>query len=159
MNAGVTVLGLGNVLMGDDGFGPCVIEALTENCDFAPGVTVLDGGTPGLNLLPFVIDTSVLIVIDTVKAKGEPGELRFYEKADLCRPHSGVRHGPHEPGIAEVLGTLELAGRGPSEVVLIGAIPKSTSAGIGLSPPLRAAVPRAADAVVARLRDFAPGPL
>jgi hydrogenase maturation protease len=150
----VLVLGLGNVLMGDDAFGPFVIQALNAGYEFPPGVAVLDGGTPGLNLLPLVIDTGILIVIDTVRSRGDPGELRFYSKSELCRARPSARQGPHDPGLDEVLTALDLAGRAPSEAVLIGVIPGRSEAGIGLSPPLLAAVPAAVDAVIARLRDF-----
>lgn len=149
--AEVLVLGLGNLLMGDDGFGPSVIEALNAGFRFPPGVSVLDGGTPGLNLLPLIMDTGRLLVVDTVNTDGKPGELRFYDKSGLFVAPPNRRQSPHEPGLAEVLSTLDLAGRGPFEVFLIGAVPQSTAAGIGLSPPLRAAVPAAVTAIVSWL--------
>jgi len=77
------VIGLGNVLMGDDAFGPSVVESLETAYEFPPGVTVLDGGTPGLNLMPLMMDYEALIVVDTVKAKGRVGEMRLYRKEDL----------------------------------------------------------------------------
>jgi hydrogenase maturation protease len=147
----VLVLGLGNVLMGDDAFGPTAVVALQAGFDFAPGVTVLDGGTPGLNLVPLMLDYDALIVIDTVKAKGHPGEIRRYSKADLSPAARSPRQGPHEPGLDEVLTALDLAGRGPSEVLLIGVIPDSVATGTGMSAPLRATVPAVVHQVQAEL--------
>jgi hydrogenase maturation protease len=146
------VIGLGNVLMGDDAFGPSVVEALHSAFDFPPGVTVLDGGTPGLNLMPLMMDYDVLIVIDTVKSKGAPGEMRLYRKADLSPAARSPRQGPHEPGLDEVLTALDLAGRGPAEVLLIGVIPESVATGTGMSDPLRAAIPLAIREVESELR-------
>jgi hydrogenase maturation protease len=148
------VIGLGNVLMGDDAFGPSVVEAMHSAFDFPPGVTVLDGGTPGLNLMPLMMDYDVLIVVDTVKSKGAPGEMRLYRKADLSPAARSPRQGPHEPGLDEVLTALDLAGRGPSEVLLIGVIPESVATGTGMSDPLRAAIPRAIHEVVSELSRF-----
>jgi len=145
------VIGLGNVLMGDDAFGPSVVEALDAGFDFPPGVTVLDGGTPGLNLMPLMMDYDVLIVVDTVKSKGHPGEIRLYRKADLSPAARSPRQGPHEPGLDEVLTALDLAGRGPSEVLLVGVIPESVETGTGMSEPLRAAIPAAIGVVQAEL--------
>jgi hydrogenase maturation protease len=145
------VLGLGNVLMGDDAFGPSVIEALNAGFEFPPDVDVMDGGTPGLNLAPVLMDRGALIVVDTVSAEGRPGELRFYRKPDLLRHPSGPRHGPHEPALGDLLAGLELAGCGPAEVYLVGAIPKRVGGGVHMSEPLRAAVPGAVRAVVDEL--------
>jgi hydrogenase maturation protease len=150
----VLVIGLGNVLMGDDAFGPSVVEALHSAFDFPPGVTVLDGGTPGLNLMPLMMDYDVLIVVDTVKSKGSAGEMRLYRKADLSPSARSPRQGPHEPGLDEVLTALDLAGRGPSEVLLIGVIPESVATGTGMRPALRAAIPLAIHEIQAELRRF-----
>jgi len=151
MNESILVLGLGNVLMGDDAFGPTVIEALRDGFDFPERVTLLDGGTPGLNLMAELIGADVVIVIDTVKAKGIPGEMRLYRRADLSRSTRSPRTSPHEPGLDEVLTALDLAGRAPSEVLLIGVIPKSVSTGDPMSEILRVAVPVAVWAVMAEL--------
>jgi len=147
----VLVLGLGNVLMGDDAFGPSVIEALNAGFEFPPDVDVMDGGTPGLNLAPVLMDRGALIVVDTVAAEGRPGELRFYRKPDLFRHPSGPRCGPHEPALADLLAGLDLAGCGPEQVYLVGAIPEQVDGGIRLSEPLRAAIPGAVQAVLEEL--------
>jgi hydrogenase maturation protease len=147
----ILVLGLGNVLMGDDAFGPFVIEALRAGYEFPECVTLLDGGTPGLNLVAELLDARVLIVVDTVKAKGNPGEMRLYRRSDLSSGPRGPRQNPHEPGLAEVLTALDLAGRSPEEVLLIGVIPESVATGTLMSEALRWAVPVAVEAVIDEL--------
>ncbi|HNX50942.1 MAG TPA: hydrogenase maturation protease, partial [Thermoanaerobaculaceae bacterium] len=80
---GIAVVGLGNVLMGDDALGPTVIRILEAGFDFAPAVTVLDLGTPGLDLTPYLSGRDSVIIVDTVNATGQPGEVRTYQREEL----------------------------------------------------------------------------
>ncbi len=146
------VLGLGNVLMGDDGFGPAVVRAFSARYEVAPGVEVIDLGTPGLDLTPWIADAFHVVIVDTVKAAGEPGALRLYSKADLMKSAPFARTGPHDPGVKECVFTLEFAGRAPEHITVVGAVPDHVGMGIALSTTLEAAVPRAADAIAAALR-------
>src|SRR5579883_1476928 len=139
----VLILGLGNVLMGDDAFGPTLIEELEAGFEFPQGVTLLDGGTPGLNLMAHLIGYDVILVVDTVKAKGLPGEMRLYRRSDLARAARSPRQGPHEPGLDEVLTALDLAGRSPTDVLLAGVIPESVETGTAMTAALRGAIPAA----------------
>lgn len=109
----ICVLGLGNVLMGDDGFGPAVVRAFEETYDAGPEVCVVDIGTPGLDLTPWLADVEHLIVVDTVASDLAPGTLRLYDKNDVLRHASAARVGPHDPGLKEALGALEF-GRAPA---------------------------------------------
>lgn len=145
------VLGLGNVLMGDDAFGPWVVHELSAGWTFPDGVEVVDVGTPGLDLTPFLSGAGTVVIVDTVHADGAPGELKLYGKAALLSSPPKPRVSPHDPGLVEALLLLDFAGTGPEEVLLVGAIPLSTGKGTALTPALRAAVPRAAEAVVAEL--------
>ena len=145
------VLGLGNVLMGDDGFGPAVIDAFTARYDVGPGVEVVDLGTPGLDLTPWLADAAHVIIVDTVKADLAPGTLRIYDKADLTRHAPFARTGPHDPGVKECVLTLEFAGRAPDHITIVGAVPSECGMSLELSHPLRASVPAAVEAVAAAL--------
>ena len=147
------VLGLGNVLMGDDGFGPAVIKAFLERYEVGPDVEVIDLGTPGLDLTPWLTDTHHVIFVDTVKAKLPPGSLRIYGKADLTKHAPFARTGPHDPGVKECVLTLEFAGRAPEHITVVGAVPAECGMSLDLTPPLAAAVPAAADAIAEALLD------
>jgi hydrogenase maturation protease len=148
----IAVLGLGNVLIGDDAFGPHVVRLFAAEYDADPEVEVLDFGTPGFDLAPFLMDAEKVVLVDTVKARGEPGELRFYSKADILRtPLTSARVNPHDPGLKETLLLLDLQGVAPKEVHFIGVIPESVKTGIRISDPVRAAIPRAIEAVVETL--------
>jgi hydrogenase maturation protease len=139
--------------MGDDGFGPAVIREFLERYAVGPDVEVIDLGTPGLDLTPWLTDTHHVIFVDTVKAKAEPGTLRIYDKADLMKSAPFARTGPHDPGVKECIFTLEFAGRAPEHVTVVGAVPAECCMSLELTPPLSAVVPSAADAIAEALLD------
>ncbi|HYM22250.1 MAG TPA: hydrogenase maturation protease [Vicinamibacterales bacterium] len=146
------VLGLGNVLMGDDGFGPAVVRAFEAEYTVAGDVSVADLGTPGLDLTPWLADVENVVIVDTVRSDLPAGSMRFYNKADLLGRPPSVRSGPHEPGLTEALATLEFAGRAPRTVALIGVVPERIGMDLELTPAVRAAIPVAVDAVARALR-------
>lgn len=150
--ARVGIVGLGNVLMGDDALGPTVVRTFESAFEVQEGVSVTDAGTPGLDLTPFLIDLDALILVDTVASEGPAGELKLYRKEEILKYPPQPRVSPHDPGIKESLLTLELSGRAPREVLLVGVIPERVEGGIGLSGPVRRALPRACDAVAEELR-------
>jgi len=147
----IAVVGLGNVLMGDDAFGPYVVRMLEAEYEFLDGVTVLDLGTPGLDLTPHLSDIDALIVVDTVHSEGPPGEIRLYRRAQILKHPPGPRLSPHDPGLKEALLLAQLEGRGPRHVWLVGVIPQTTGTGIGLSVPVIQAVEGARDEVLCEL--------
>jgi len=149
--ARIGVIGLGNVLMGDDAFGPWVVQTLLAEYEFPDGVSVEDLGTPGLDLMPYVADVEALVLVDTVRSDAPAGTLRLYRREELLRHPPQTRLSPHDPGVKEALLTAEFAGRGPREVLLVGAVPETTAMGVRLSPALRAAVPQAATEVLREL--------
>lgn len=150
-DARVAVLGLGNVLMQDDALGPYAVRTLAATYSFAPEVRVQDVGTPGLDLTPFLSGLDAVVLVDTVKSDGPPGDVRLYRRDEILRHPPPVRVSPHDPGVKEALLSLEFAGAGPRQVLLIGAIPQSTGQGIGLSAPVRAALPRVRQEVLDEL--------
>lgn len=154
MAPSVRVLGLGNVLMGDDALGPWVIHALEAGYVFPEGVELVEIGTPGLDLVPYVAGPGGVLLVDTVKSGGTPGELRFYDQEQLFRLPPQPRLSPHDPGLTEALLAVTLADTPPSFVKLVGVIPESVAMGVALSPALRAALPRVVEAVIEELRQL-----
>jgi hydrogenase maturation protease len=145
------VIGLGNVLMGDDAFGPWVVETLLAGYEFPDGVSVEDLGTPGLDLMPYLADVEALVLVDTVRSEAPPGTLCLYRRDEILRHPPPARLSPHDPGVKEALLTAEFSGQGPREVLLVGAVPADTATGVRLSPALRAAVPLAVSEVLREL--------
>jgi hydrogenase maturation protease len=148
----ISIIGIGNVLTGDDGVGPTVVRTLEALYALPADVEVLDAGTPGLDLTAYITGHAAVIFVDAVKAPGAPGELRCYDKAALLRKAPVVAMSPHEPGLREALMNAEFIGGAPPVATLVGVVPSGTSFGIGLSAPVRAAVPLAVERVVAELR-------
>ncbi|HEX2343065.1 MAG TPA: hydrogenase maturation protease [Vicinamibacterales bacterium] len=144
----VRIIGIGNVLMGDDGFGPYVVKTLEALYEFPADVSVIDAGTPGLDLSPYLMNADVVIFVDAVKASGDAGFVQTYGREDLMRPGVMPRLGPHDPALAQTLTTLDLAGKGPKAVLLVGAISEQARRGPGLTVAMRSAVPDAVERVV-----------
>ena len=136
----VRILGLGNVLMSDDGFGPYTVRVLDAFYEMPDDVQVIDAGTPGLDLTPYLIDADVVIIVDTVKAPGKPGDLHAFRLEDILRHAPQPRLSPHDPGIKEALLTVAAAGRGPKEVLLLAVVPEWVATGVQLSRPVRSAI-------------------
>jgi hydrogenase maturation protease len=148
----IAVLGLGNVLMGDDALGPWAIRRLQARHEFPPDVSVEDLGTPGLDLVPFVAGHEAVILVDTVSSEGAPGELRLYRRDQILRHPPTPRVTPHDPALKETLLSLEFAGGGPAEVLLVGVIPGRVDMTVGLSEAVRDALPAVEAAVLDELR-------
>jgi len=147
----VRVLGLGNVLMGDDALGPWVIEDLLARWEFPQGVSVVDVGTPGLDLTPYLADAEAVFLVDTVKADAPPGTLKVYSRGQLLSRGPQPRVSPHDPGLAEALFSLDFAGCAPKEVTLVGVVPGKVEKGVTLTAAVRAAVPAASEEIAGRL--------
>ncbi len=151
-HASLAVIGLGNVLLGDDGFGPLVIEHLRAGWEFPPEVELIDAGTPGLHLATYLYDRDTVILADAVSGSGAIGALRIYRGADLAEVPRRPRVSPHDPAVQETLAIVELSGHGPRTVLLVGALTDPSSIGLVMSAPLRAAAAAAADLIIAELQ-------
>lgn len=141
----VAIVGVGNVLMGDDGVGPFIVRQLEARFHWPDEVTITDAGTPGGDLLSLIEGAEVLFVLDTARAQASPGTVCMYARHQLLAAPVRVRLSPHAPGLLEALQVLEFRGTCPSDVTLIGVAPKACEFGAGLSELAK----RAADQVIA----------
>jgi len=137
--APVLVLGLGNLLLRDEGLGVRVVEALAEHGPW-PGVELADGGTSGLALADLMAGRQRVIVIDALAGPWLPGTVLRLEPDDLAREPDDTLS-LHEAGLPEALRAVRLLGEAPDEVVLLGVVPKDVGAGLDLSPPIAALIP------------------
>ena len=145
----VLVLGIGNILLRDEGFGPYVIRAL-ENVELPEYVELLDGGTAGADLLDFVCDRRKVIVIDAIECDFDPGTVVRLDLDDLeTMSTRGVSL--HELGISQTLMMARQLCCEPEEVVIIGTQPKELRCGLGLSPEMASAIPTVLEAVLNEL--------
>jgi len=149
-NAPITVLGIGNILLSDEGFSVRAVEELLRRYRFPAGVQVLDGGTLGMDLLRFLAGTQRLLVIDAIAGDGPPGT--FYRFAgDEVQAYFREKVSLHELGIKDVLAVLASTGRPVAEVVVVGIQPASLDVGLELTPVAAAALEGAVAAAVAEL--------
>lgn len=129
------VLGLGNILLRDEGVGVRVIERLQEDYQFPGGVQVMDGGTLGLDLLAYVGDAERLLVVDALNLGAEPGTMARLE-GDEVPAFLSIKLSPHQVGLADLLAAARLTGCCPRELVLWGVQPGVIEPGLDLSPPV-----------------------
>jgi hydrogenase maturation protease len=153
MSAQILVLGVGNILLSDEGAGVRVVEELVRSQTLPCGVEAIDGGTMGLDLLPYLEGKSHLFIVDAVRSAAEPGTLLVEELAD---PPAYFRQkiSPHQIGLAELLAVAALTGALPPSITLFGIVPLSLATGMELSAPVAAAVARAVPLLLERLADL-----
>jgi hydrogenase maturation protease len=150
------VLGLGNILLGDEGVGVRVVERLQERYEFPQEVQVLDGGTLALDLLPYVEGTDRLLVIDALEMGAEPGTTARLE-GDEVPAFLSVKISPHQMGLADLLAAARLRGLYPEELVLWGVQPGVLDVGLKLSPPVAAQVEVLVEKTLAELQQWGIG--
>ena len=138
-NAVTLVLGVGNLLLSDEGVGVHVIERLLAEYQVPEEVQVLDGGTLGLDLLYYLEGVENLLIIDAVDMDGKPGELMRME-GDEVPAFITMKMSPHHIGIPDMLAAAKLKGCYPRNVVLWGIQPDLLELGTELSPVIDAKV-------------------
>ena len=140
----ITVLGVGNTILTDEGFGVRVVEHLKEHYRFDERVQLIDGGTLGIELTHFVTGTKKLLIVDAVDGGLGAGSIYRLTGAEL-KTHFRQKISAHEVGIEEVLTILELTGRAIDEVIVLGAEPYVLEAGVGLSDEMKKVLPAVVD--------------
>jgi hydrogenase maturation protease len=147
----VVVLGVGNLLMGDEGLGIRCVEWLTASGQLPAGVIAIDGGTSSHELLEDLEDAALLVIVDAVASDAAPGTLIRLEGDRIPAAFSN-NLSPHQHGINDLLATMQLLGRAPARVVVHGMVPRRLALGLELSPEIDAALPALAARVVAEVR-------
>ncbi len=144
------VLGLGNILLADEGIGVRVIERLQEQYEFPPYVQVMDGGTLGLDLLPYVEQVDRLLVVDALNAGAEPGTIVRLEGEEIPA-FFAPKISSHQMGLVDLLAAARLAGCQPRDLVLWGIQPQTLGVGLELSPVVNDQVEKLIGHVLAEL--------
>ncbi len=146
----VIVLGVGNILLGDEGVGVRVVEELGK-LEMPENVELVDGATLGLDLLPVIDRADRLIIIDVVKAGSEPGTIFKFTPQDLEVPSEPGRMSLHQVSLLEVLAMAEmLSGRTP-QTIIFGVEPKEIDWGREISPEIANKIPALIELVIAEI--------
>lgn len=152
----ILVLGLGNILLSDEGIGVWVAESLRRRFEFPAEVTVLEGGTLGLDLLPRLEGVERLLLIDAVTLGRAPGDLVRLEGEEVPAVLD-VKVSTHQLGVQDLLATARLMGSEPQQVVLWGMEPGRLEPGTGFSVGVREALAGLEAAVVDELHRWGVG--
>ena len=148
----IKVLGVGNLLWADEGFGVRCVEALADAWEFPPDVELLDGGTLGLALIPLLQDATHVLLFDSVDYGGEPGTLVVARDAEIPRFMTRDKMSLHQAGMNDVLASLEMLGHRPQAFTLVGVQPvELADYGGSLTAAVREQLPRALELGLAEL--------
>jgi hydrogenase maturation protease len=138
--AQVVVLGIGNVLLRDDGVGLRVLQALERGLETDGRLSFVDGGTIGFMLSALIEQAPDLLVIDAVRMAAPPGSVRCFENEAMDHFLTGRRSSVHEIGLSDVLDMARLTGKLPRRRALIGVEPATVELGEQLSPEVERGV-------------------
>ena len=143
----ILILGIGNILLRDEGVGVRAVEALRERA-LPPGVEAMDGGTSGVDLVDEIADRRKLIVIDAASTDAPPGTVLRFGFDDLL-PDGDQPMSLHEFGLLDTLVTARTLGCLPAEIVIYGVQPQDVSPGLELSPTIATMLPKLLDEILA----------
>jgi len=146
----ILVLGIGNILLSDEGVGVNVVDALERDYVLPSWVEILDGGTSGMELMEVMADREHLIVVDAVRTGAQPGAVVVLRDSEVPALFT-QKISPHQLGLCDVLMALRLTDEFPRRLTLVGIEPASLAPGIGLSPTVARAVAPALAQVLALL--------
>lgn len=139
-NCKIMVMGVGNILMTDEGAGIHALAELAKQ-ELPPGTELLEGGTAGMELLHLIEDVDHLVIIDSVEGGTEPGAIFRFKPDDISVIPSEFNVSFHQVGLIEVLKMGQILGKLPRSVVIFGIQPYSLDWGMELSQPVSAKMP------------------
>ena len=146
----VLVLGMGNLLLEDEGLGIRALELLQQQYVIPVGVECLDGGTTGMGLLDDMSRRDHVLVLDACQTGDPPGTLiRLAD--DQVPVYFSMRISPHQLGLSDVLATLELSGEKPADVIVLGLVPHSLEMCLELSDVVAGKLDSLAEAAASEL--------
>lgn len=150
-NTQIVVLGLGNILLRDEGVGVRVIEELQKRYDFFPPVKMIDGGTAGFGLVTEIESCEKLLVVDAVKAGNEPGTVYKFKSGDITVTIPQTLS-VHDLGFFEALEQWKMLGINP-EVIFFGIEPEDMNSwGFDLTPSIQIKLPKLVALVIDQLQ-------
>jgi hydrogenase maturation protease len=153
MKTRISLIGVGNILLQDEGVGVQAVEALRKRFDFPEDVRLLDGGTLGLDLLPFIEGMERILFMDAVDLQKEPGTIVIIEDEDLpsfLAPKLSLHH----VGLSDLLFTSSLMGIRPSKITLVGIQSEKVEVGLDLSPRVSENFEKFLNTILEKLREW-----
>jgi hydrogenase maturation protease len=147
----IGILGIGNLIVGDEGFGVHAVRYLEENYEFPDNVEIRDGGTAGIYMSPFLEECDPIFVIDVVDIDAEPGSMHYYSSDDVKAGKLSTRMSPHQLGLLEVLEICKLRDAAPETMEFYCVVPKVLDTSTELSEVVAPRVREICEIVLQRL--------
>jgi hydrogenase maturation protease len=149
LSSDTVVIGVGNTILSDEGVGVHAARLLQVDPRVPTGVTILDGGTIGLELIPYASDATRVLLLDAMNSGSAPGTLGRMTGRDLLGASGGCS--AHQLGVADLIAALFLVSNRPQDIVVLGVQPAYTDWGTTLSPAVEAALVPLVDAALTQL--------
>ncbi|MFN3480693.1 MAG: HyaD/HybD family hydrogenase maturation endopeptidase [Thermodesulfovibrionales bacterium] len=149
----VTIVGVGNILLQDEGVGVHAIEELRKRFEFPEDVAIIDGGTMGLDLLPFIESTDKLLIVDAIDLKKKPGTVGIIEDKDIPAVIK-TKISPHQIGLNDLLSVMRLLEKEPESITVVGIQPGSIQTGTELSALVRQNLNDLISVIIDKLRQW-----
>jgi hydrogenase maturation protease len=150
---GVTILGLGNILMQDEGVGVYSANLLKDNYNFSPDIKIIDGGTTGTDLLPYFEESDKILIIDAVNFEKDPGYIDVIENDNILTTIT-AKISLHHLGLSDVLSLIKLLGITPSEICLVGIQPVTMELGLDISNEMKKFSDKILETVISKLSSW-----
>lgn len=149
----ILVLGLGNILLMDEGLGVHAMELFERRYAVPDHVDVVDGGTCGMDMLDLIASHRHLIAVDAVKTGAPPATLVTLRGDEVPAYFKG-KLSPHQLGLCDLLASLRLTDEAPETVTLVGCVPLALGTGLMLSPEIEAVLPEMAERIAGELAEL-----
>ncbi len=150
----IGILGIGNLIVGDEGFGVHAVRYLEENYEFPDSVLIKDGGTAGIYMSPFLEECDPVLVIDVVDIDAEPGSMHYYSNDDVKAGKISTRMSPHQLGLLEILEICKLRDAAPETLEFYCVVPKDLITSTELSDVVAPRVKEICEIVLKRLAEL-----
>ncbi|MEZ5670864.1 MAG: HyaD/HybD family hydrogenase maturation endopeptidase [Thiotrichaceae bacterium] len=150
MQKNILILGVGNLLLSDEGAGVHAVNYLQQHYDIPAGIEVIDGGTAGMELLSYILQANHLILLDAVNSGHAPGTLIRLDDAQVPN-FFATKMSPHQIGLTDILAAATLSGGSPDHITLLGVEPASFELGMDLSPVVAPIIPQMIAIVLSEL--------
>ncbi len=149
----IAVIGLGNILLRDEGVGVHAANTIKQRYTFSPDVEIIDGGTMGLDLLPIFEGRDKVLIIDAVDFGREPGHIGMIENDNIPSVLNS-KLSVHHINLSDVLFAAKLMDISPSEICLIGIQPQSLDVGLDMTGEIKGKIEILIDAVIGKLKEW-----
>ncbi len=150
----IGIVGIGNILLEDEGFGVHTVQYLMDNYEFPENVEIQDAGTAGIYMSPFLEACDPVFAIDVVDIEGEPGSFHHFTLDDVRAGKFSTRMSPHQLGMLEIIEVCKLRDAAPEQVEFFTIIPHSLKEVITLSDVAENRLQEVAQMILKKLEDL-----